>query len=213
MEYSIYIDKALKLAYASLTAKSQPHTPGVLQSHLLFRCYFFDSTDETPAAALLDEAATFRVGLKPASNPTADALIYRSTVSETGADYYDFEWDAIDSAALRTLLGKSESVECNAEIAWTIDGVVERVSWPMCVRNANLRTTDGPPNPTDDASSIFVGGIAVCYDRVQALTPAQRRQALANLGLTFVHGALRFDVLDNGDIDHIPLDSGAPSPP
>ena len=212
MEHELYICTATKKAWSSLTSAQTPRTPGRLQTHLRLRVYFFDSTADTPAAALLDEATTFRVGLKPADDPTAAALIYLATVSATGADYYDFEWAAIDSADLRTLLGTEKSVDVVAELSWTLGTTVERVAWPMLVENANLRTTDGPPDPVEDASDTFVRARAVVYDADQTLTGAQRWQALENLGITLVHGSLRI-VLANGDIANVPLNSGEPTAP
>ena len=213
MEYSIYIDTATKRVFSGIGLKApQPVTPGVLQTHLLLRAYFFDSTAATPTPALLSNAATFRVGLKPATDPTASPLIYLKAPSDTGADHYDFEWSAIDSAALRSLLGKLPFADCNAELSWTIGSTVERVSWSMQVINANLRTTDGPPNPVEPESDTFVRERALCYDAAQTLTDAQRMRALQNLGITIVNGALR--LLDaNGDAVHVGLNSGEPTAP
>lgn len=214
MEHDIYICTATKQAFASLAAETRPRTPCRLQTHLALNIYFFDSTADDPAAALLEDYDLLRAGMKPASAPDADALIYSSSPDED-EDHYVFEWSAIDSADLRTLLGSEDSAEVKLEVAWTIDGVVERVAWPAVVENANLRSTDGPPDPEEDASDEFVAARAVLYDRAQTLTTAEKAQALSNLGITgiksasIVRGCLRL-VLTNDDVTHLPMTSGEP---
>lgn len=216
MEHDIYICTVTKQAFSGLDAASRPKTPGRLQTHLLLSVYFFDSTLdlEDRVAALLEDYDSLRAGMKPADDPTADALIYHSSPAED-EDHYEFEWDAIDSADLRSLLGREKSAEVEIEVAWTIDGIVERVAWPAIVENANLRTTDGPPDPTEDESDTFVADRAVCYDRAQTLDTAEKAQALLNLGISgfktasIVRGCIRL-VLTNDDVVHVPLTSGEP---
>lgn len=216
MEHDIYICTETKQAFSSLAATSRPKTPGRLQTHLLLNVFFFDSTLDLAdrAAALFDDYDALRAGIKPADDPTADALIYSATPAEDD-DHYDFEWAAIDGADLRTLLGTNKSADVMFEVAWTIDGDVERVAWSSLIENANLRTTDGPPDPTEDASDTFVAARAVLYDRAQTLATAEKAQALENLGITgikslsIVRGCLRV-VLTNDDVNHLPMTSGEP---
>jgi len=152
MEHDIYICTETKTAWSSLTDSRQPRTPSRLQTHLKLNVYFFDSTAETPAATLLDGATTFRVAMKPSGTPAADPLIYLSTASETGSASYTFEWDSIDSADLRALVGTEKSVDVVFEISWTLATVIERVAWNAVVENAYIRSGDGAPDPIADSS-------------------------------------------------------------
>lgn len=177
-----------------------------------FRPYFaFYSSGSSPVA-LSSPALRFVVKL----TPTGDPFIFSSTFdTETSAGYtrYFCTITSVDAAALRTALGDLDKLECTGEIEWTVAGVVSRVAFPVLIANANLRSTDGPPNPTADASDAFVAARAICYDRTQStLTDAQRWKALNNLGFTFVYGALRFKTAD-GDIVHLPCTSGEPTAP
>lgn len=214
MEYDLYICTETKQAWTSLTSAARPRTPARLQTHLQINVYFFDSTADTPAAALLDSYDAMRIALKPAGTPSADPLIYSASPTED-ADHYVFEWDQIDGADLRTLLGDERQVEVQFELAWTIDAVVERVAWPAVCENAVVRNTDGAPDPEEDASDAFVEARAVLYDRAQTLTTVEAAQALANLGISgiktasIVRGCLRL-VLTNDDVTHLPLTSGEP---
>lgn len=211
MEYDIYICTATKTVWTSVTNAARPKTPARLQTHLKINVFFFDSTAADPAAALLDSYDSLRLAVKPSGTPSASPLIYSSSPDED-TDHYTFEWNAIDGADLRALLGDEPTAEITFELAWTIDSVVERAAWPAICENAIIRSGDGAPNPVEDASDTFVAARALCYDRAQELTGAQRWQALANLGITFVNGCLRV-VMANGDINHIELNSGEPPAP
>ena len=205
-----------KRARASVDGVSLPVIAPVLQSHLKLTTYFF-----TPGSdpALLNESTTFRVALKKESTPSGSVLALLSAPTDSGADYYEFEWAQIDSTALRTLLGDStDGAAAVLEIEWTLSATVERVSIPVVINNAWIRTDDSAPNPEEDGSDAFVAARAVCYDRTQTLTDEQKLQALANVGIvgiksiTFVNGCLRF-VFDNDDVAFAFLNSGEPPAP
>ena len=214
MEATLYIDTENFRCYTSTARLDAPVVRPRLQSHLKLTTYFF-----TPGSdpALLT-GATFRVALKEAAAPSGSVLALLSAATDSGADYYEFEWAQIDSSALRTLLDDNESAEAVLEIEWTLSATVERVSIPVVINNAWIRTDDAAPNPEEDGSDAFVAARAVCYDRTQTLTDEQKLQALANVGIvgiksiTFVNGCLRF-VFDNDDVAFAFLNSGEPPAP
>lgn len=80
--------------------------------------------------------------------------------------------------------------------------------------NYDVDETIDPPSPSDPNMSIgeadaAIAARAVCYDRDQTLTDAQRWQALENLGFSYVRGCLR--VLDTeGNVIHFPATAGEP---
>lgn len=209
MTQTVFIEQDLLLARAGTSGTEMPKVTTKLQQW--FRPYFaFYSSGSSPAAL---SSPTLRFVVK--LTPTGDPFIFSSTFdTETSAGYtrYFFTITSVDAAALRTALGDLDKLECTGEIEWTVAGVVSRVAFPVLIANANLRSTDGPPNPTDDASDAFVRARAVVFDDEQTLSGAQRWQALANLGITFANGSLRI-VLENGDIAHLALTSGEPSAP
>lgn len=210
MTSTVCIERDLQLARAGISGTLLPNVSTKLQQW--FRIYFaFFSTGSSPVT-LASPSLRFVIKL----TPTGDPFVFSSTFeTETSLGYtrYFCTITSVDAAALRTALGDLDKLECTGEIEWTVAGVVARVAFPVLIANANLRSTDGPPNPTDDASDAFVAARAVCYDRAQStLTDAQRWQALNNLGFTFVYGALRFKTAA-GDIVHLPCTSGEPSAP
>lgn len=210
MADTVFIEKDLQLARAGISGTALPSLSTKLQQW--FRPYFAFYAKGSSPAALSSPALRFVVKL----TPTGDPFIFSSTFdTETSAGYtrYFCTITSVDAAALRTALGDLDKLECTGEIEWTVAGVVSRVAFPVHIANANLRSTDGPPNPTADASDAFVGARAVCYDRDQAaLTDAQRWQALNNLGFTFVYGCLRFKTAA-GDVVNLPCNSGEPTAP
>jgi hypothetical protein len=119
------------------------------------RVYFFAPGDDP---ALLSGSPTFRVALKDKYEPSGSVLALLSTATATGADYYEFEWASVDSTALRTLLDDNESVEAALEIEWTISATVERVTIPVTIDNAWLRTADAAPDFQPFAASITASG-------------------------------------------------------
>lgn len=148
MDATIYLNTTTLVARAAETGIAVPAITARLQAHLKLTCYFF-ATGEEPA---LLNGATFRVALKDVNEPSGTVLALLSSPTDTGADYYEFEWASLDSDALRTLLGDAEQAAVVLEIEWTIGSTVERVSMPATIENAWIRTTDAAPDPAADAS-------------------------------------------------------------
>lgn len=155
MEATIYVNTTTKKAQASTTLTALPAVSPRLQTHLLLTVYFFAAGSDP---ALLSGSPTFRVALKDKDEPSGDVLALLSAATATGADYYEFEWASVDSAALRTLLGDLPSVEAMLEIEWTIAADNERVSIPVTIHNAWLRTADSAPDFQPFDASITAGG-------------------------------------------------------
>ncbi len=214
MEFDIYVNTTSKVARAS--ASSGVAVPSVrprLQTHLLLSVYFFASGEDP---ALLSGSPSFRVALKDANEPSGSVLALLSAATDTLADGYKFEWATLDSSALRTLLGDQESASAVLEIEWTISSAVERVSIPVTIDNAWLRTADSAPDPAADAIEAYLTARCVRFDTAQTLTGTQVDRALSNLGITNIRSATLtsagFLVLTNdaGDTFHLGLNSGSP---
>lgn len=150
MEAAIFVNTSTLVARAALTGTALPSVPVKLQTHLLLTVSFF----ETDKAAALLSGATFRVALKDKNEPSGSVLALLSAATATGADYYEFEWTTVDSAALLTLIGNSESCDAILEIQWTIAADVERVQIPVTIQNAWLRTADAAPDFLQFATTI-----------------------------------------------------------
>jgi hypothetical protein len=148
VEATLYVNTSTKEIRSSATSASIPDVRPRLQTHLLLTAYFF-ATGADPA---LLSTPTFRVALKSAIEPSGSVLALLSAATAEGADYYEFEWASVDSAALRTLMGDEESVPAVLEIEWTIGGDVERASIPVTIDNAWIRSGDDAPDPTSDES-------------------------------------------------------------
>ena len=148
MEATLYVNTTSKVIRAATTGTALPTVPVRLQTHLLLTTYFF-AEGEDPA---LIDGASFRVALKDATEPSASVLALLSSPTATGADHYKFEWTAVDSAALRTLIGDAPSVQAVLEIEWTVGADVERASMFVTIGNAWVRSGDDAPDPVADAS-------------------------------------------------------------
>jgi len=155
VEYDVYVNTSTKTALASATGVAVPVITPRLQTHLRLRVYFFAPGDDP---ALLSGSPTFRVALKDKYEPSGSVLALLSAATATGADYYEFEWASVDSTALRTLLDDNDSVEAALEIEWTISATVERVTIPVTIENAWLRTADAAPDFQPFAASITASG-------------------------------------------------------
>lgn len=205
MESTVFLNTTLRALRGALTANAAPLIVARLQASLSITVKPFATGDA--AAALLEGSPTFRVAIK--EDPTDTAFVLTSSFT-TGEDGYTFTFASVDSAALRTALGDLDSIEATFEIEWTLGGTVERASCPVRIDNAWIRTTDGPPDPTAEASEIWLRERAVRFDEVQTLTAAQAAQALANQKITFTaSGYLRL-VNAAGDVFHLALNSGEP---
>jgi hypothetical protein len=148
MQATIYINTTAVAARDSTTSTACPSVTARLQASLDLTFYFFA---EGAAAAALAGSPTFRVALKDKDEPTGSVLVLDTSATTSGAGYV-FSFASVDSAALRTLLDDSESVECMGEIEWTIGAVVERVHFPVLIQNAWVQSGDSAPDPTADAS-------------------------------------------------------------
>lgn len=155
VEAEIFVNTTTKRAQASATGLAIPSVTPSLQTHLLLTVYFF-ANGEDPA--LLAGSPSFRVALKDKDEPSGAVLCLLSSPTDTGADYYEFEWNSVDSAALRTLLGDLESVEAVLEIEWTISGAIERVRVPVTIDNTWIRTADAAPDFLPFEATITAGG-------------------------------------------------------
>jgi len=154
MDASIYIDTTLLAARAGLTSLDSPKVSVKLQTHLKLTVYFFETGED---AALLS-GVSFRVCIKGKNTPSGSVLALLSSATTTGADYYEFEWTTVDSAALRTLIGDDESCEAMLEVEWTIAADVERVQIPVTILNAWTRTADAAPDFIAFAATITSAG-------------------------------------------------------
>lgn len=197
MDATIYINTDLLSARASLTSAAAPIIEARMQAHLKLRVYFF-ATSASPAPLA---SPTFRVALKDAATPSGSVLALISTPTATGSDYYDFAWNSIDSTAMRALMADLDSVSVILEVEWTVASVIERVSIPITLRNAWIRTTDTAPDPVAEEVEAWLTARAVRFDAAQSLTSAQLTRALANLGITIT--ATGYLQLTNADGDHL----------
>lgn len=155
MEATIFVNTTRKLLRAALTGTAPPEVKPRLQTHLKLTVKFF-AEDEDPA--LLAEATTFRVVLKNKLEPSGSVLALLSAPTATGADYYEFEWASVDSAALRTLLGDAESADAVLEVEWTLNTTIERASMDVTIQNAWARTADSAPDLLAFAATITASG-------------------------------------------------------
>lgn len=151
MEATLYVNTTSKTIRAALTGSALPSVPVKLQTHLKLTVCFFETGED---AALLNGSATFRVVLKDKATPSGSVLALLSAPTETLATGYEFEWASVDSAALRTLLGDSESVEAVLEIEWTLATTIERASMVVTIANAWSRTADTAPDFLPFATTI-----------------------------------------------------------
>lgn len=212
MEATIYVNTTTKKAQLSTTLTATPAVAPRLQTHLLLTVYFFASGSDP---ALLS-SPTFRVALKDKDEPSGDVLALLSAATATGADYYEFEWNSVDSAALRTLLGDNPAADAVLEIEWTVASEVERVAIPVVIANAWIRTSDSAPDPAAEEADAWLTARAVRFDIAQTLTGTQIDQALTNLGITNIRSlnitAAGYLVLTNdaGDTFHVGLNTGSP---
>ena len=209
MEATLFVNTTTKVIRASLTAAGLPSVPVKFQTHLKLTVYFFAAGD---APALLDEDTTFNVTLKALSEAGGALFAQKVAPTSTLADGYVFEWAQIGNAALLAAIGDTVAgIESVLTIGWTIEGRVEKADMRVTIANSWQRADDELPEDTEALEAAF-DARAIRHDETQTLTGAQRWQALANLGITFVHGGLRV-VLENGDIVNVPLNSGEPIAP
>jgi len=154
VEASIFVNTTTRVARAAVTGVALPAITVRLQAHLKLTVAFF-ATGEDPA--LLADT-TFRVALKDKLEPSGSVLALLSAPTDTGTDDYEFEWSSVDSAALRTLIGDSAEIDAMLEIEWTTGGDVERVTIPVVIQNAWLRSGDAAPDFLPFAASITAAG-------------------------------------------------------
>lgn len=154
MEATLYLNTTTLVARAAETGIAVPAINARLQAHLKLTCYFF-ATGDDPA---LLSGATFRVAFKDVNEPSGTVLALLSSPTDTGTDYYEFEWASLDSSGLRTLLGDEQQVSVILEIEWTIGGTVERISIPATIENAWIRTADAAPDFAPFQASITPAG-------------------------------------------------------
>jgi len=213
--YDAFVLRQTNSVRASATGSATPAITITLLAHLAVRAFFIG---EDGAVAPLGGESSARCIVK--ASPTASTLLLDATMDLTGsgtAAHYLATWDdsAVDSDALRTLLG--DALECPAylEIEWTIDDLTERTAFPITLKNAFFRPGDTAPDPAADVADAWLTARALRFDLAQTLTTEQTIQALANIGITGIASAtiLRgcLSIIGSDDTEyHIPLTAGAP---
>lgn len=184
---------------------------------------FVDATDTI--VALSGTSVVVQAAVK--DRPDADAaLLLDSDCSVSGSGTstrYNAEWTAttLDGDALRTYLGSYFSRAGTAtlgpwmEVVWTIDGITQRVAFPITILNAWLRPEDAAPDPAGVAAEDWLTNRAVRFDEAQALTTAEQTQALANIGISGIKSITKtaggfMEIVDtDGDTFNWPLTAGA----
>lgn len=204
MTGTVFLNTTTLVARSAITGNALPLIAAKLQAALTLTVKFF-ATGE--AAALLS-SPTFRVTLK--ATPTGDPFVFTSSVADELADGYTFEFSSVDSAALRTAIGDLTQLDAFGEVEWTVASVVERVSFPVTLVNAYIRSGDDAPDPIADESLAWLDDHGVRFDAAQTLTAAQAAQALANQKITFTSAGYLRLVNSAGDVFHIALNSGEP---
>ena len=141
----------------------------------------------------LTEPASGILGIKEAGKYDADTYLASDlawTKEGTGAStLYVFE-PSLNTAELDTLLASNDaddtndiaSVDTMFEVEWLEDGSLSSTQTitARIFNDVNKGAETGATAaPTIDA---YIAARAVCYDRVQTLTTAQRKQSLINLG-------------------------------
>jgi hypothetical protein len=147
---TVFLNTSTLTAREAITGHALPAISAKLQAALTLTVKFF-STGE--AAALLS-SPTFRVTLK--ATPTGSPFVFTSTIASTLADGYTFAFTSVDSAALRTAIGDLTQLDAFGEVEWTVATVVERVSFPLTIVNAYLRTDDDAPDPIAEESATWL---------------------------------------------------------
>lgn len=183
MESTVFINLATFACRAAITGSGEPKVATHLQAHFALTVKFF--AEEGEAAALLDGTPTFRVAIK--GTPTGSPFVFTSSITETLADGYSFEFSSVDSAALRSAIGDLPKLEAWLEIEWTLDATVERAATPVTIRTAYIRSDDDAPDPiAEESATWFTAQLAA---RITA------------------DGYMEFQNTD-GDWFHLPLNSG-----
>ena len=204
MTGTVFLNTTTLSARKAITGVELPSISAKLQAALTLTVKFF----ATGAEAALLTSPTFRVTLK--ATPTGSPFVFSSTIAETLADGYTFEFTSVDSAALRTAIGDLKQLDAFGEVEWTVDSVVERVAFPVTIVNAYLRTDDDAPDPVAEESDTWLTARGVRFDAAQTLTSAQAAQALANQKVTITSAGYLRLVNAAGDVFHAALNSGEP---
>ncbi len=144
--------KAQTLSIDSLTGVVTPGKPLIIQhgAALVLSCAFI--TSGQPGVITDLTADTLRFGLKKKSAPNADeSLVGLGTweTAGTGATTRYVLTVTVDSVALRTALGTELSLECVAQIAWSVDDQdAESKTFliPITVEASATMPDDSPPD-------------------------------------------------------------------
>lgn len=181
MESTVFINLATFAARAAITGIDAPKAAARLQAHFAQIVKFFEPGED---AALLTGSPTFRFAIK--GTPTGSPFVFTSTATAQ-ADGYLFEFESVDSTALRAAIGDLKQIEAYAEVEWTLAGVVERVAFPITILTAYIRSSDAAPDPIAEESVTWLN--AQLAARITAA------------------GYMEFQNAD-GDWFHLPLNSG-----
>ena len=150
MESTVFINLAALVARLGITGIDAPKAAARLQAHFALIVKFFEPGE---AAALLTGSPTFRFAIK--GTPTGSPFVFTSTATPQ-ADSYLFEFETVDSTALRAAIGDLKQLEAHAEVEWTLAGVVERVAFPITILTAYIRTEDDAPDPIAEESITWL---------------------------------------------------------
>jgi len=165
VEATLFINTLTKVARAAATGIDVPKVNARQRAQIRLTFKFFE-TDEEPA---LLSGATFRLVIK--GSPTGEPFAFTSSITETLADGYAFEFTSLDAAALRTALGDSASLAAWGEIEWTIGTEIERVAFPITIAAAYLDTDEEAPDPLAEASATWLEArAAIWHPAITGLT-------------------------------------------
>lgn len=179
----VYLNTTTLSARKTLTGIEVPVISCRLQAQFALEVGFFATGDTAPE---LLSSPTFRVAIK--GTPTGSPFVLTSTAEEQESTYL-FNFASVDSTALRTAIGDLPQLSAYGEVEWTVSGEVQRVSFPVVILNAYIRSGDSAPDPAAEESDAWL--IEQLASRVTA------------------GGYLKLQNAD-GDWFHIPLNSGLP---
>lgn len=146
----VYLNTSTLTARNALTGIATPVINCRLQAQFALEVGFFATGDTAPA---LLSSPTFRVAIK--GTPTGSPFVLTSTAVEQDETYL-FEFASVDSAALRTAIGDLPQLSAYGEVEWTVGGEVQRVSFPVIILNAYIRTGDSAPDPAAEESIVWL---------------------------------------------------------
>jgi hypothetical protein len=172
---TIVVDRNILCVRAALSGSA---LPSVTLTHLsAFTLAVAFASGSPLAIGSLGEDASVRCVLKEL--PTGAVLMQDATMDASGSGastLYSAVWDdsEVDSDALRAFLADATgdalwTRKAWLEIQWTVGTTTERTFFPVDIRAAFHQPSDDPPDPTADASWLWlkqrlVAGEGVTFD-------------------------------------------------